>query len=55
MKLICFGSGSAGNSYVLEADNKDTLLLEAGVSSKVILQKVQYKRIDGLLISHQHL
>jgi|WetSurMetagenome_2_1015567.scaffolds.fasta_scaffold79852_2 ribonuclease BN (tRNA processing enzyme) len=54
MKLKCLGSGSSGNCYLLTADNGETLILEAGVPASNVFKEVEYDKIIGLLISHQH-
>ncbi|WP_035445860.1 MBL fold metallo-hydrolase [Atopobacter phocae] len=51
METIVFGSSSAGNGYLIK-DGGHSLLLEAGISPKKIT--VDYKQVDGLLITHEH-
>ena len=55
MKLKVLGSGSKGNSYILEGEN-ETLLLEAGISYKEILKGLDFKldKVVGCLITHEH-
>lgn len=53
MKLKVLASGSKANSYILEND-KEALLIEAGVPFKEILRNVDYKKIVGCLVSHEH-
>jgi len=56
MKLIIIGSSSAGNSYALQADTGEILLLEAGVPFKDVKRAIGYKtsNISMCLISHRH-
>lgn len=55
MILRCIGSGSSGNSYILEASD-GVLLIEAGISFAKVKKalRFQLKRVSGCLISHQH-
>jgi len=57
MKLIVNGSGSTGNSYVLESDNGEVLILECGIKSSEIKKSINYnlKNIVGVAVSHSHL
>lgn len=52
--LICIGSGSAGNAYIIkDGDNK--LLLECGINTKVIMQYLDYDiRNLSCLVTHRH-
>lgn len=52
-KLIVVGSGSAGNSYIIQT-KKETLLLELGVRWDKILGALNYKIKDvvGALCTH---
>lgn len=54
-KLIVIDSGSQGNSYLLQVE-KETLIIELGVSWKYILQSLNYdlSSISGALCSHIH-
>ena len=56
MRLSCCGSGSSGNSYVLESD-KEILILDAGISIKAMLPSINFQisKISGVLITHSHL
>lgn len=56
MKLICVGSGSSGNSYILD-DGKQILILEAGLPFAEIKEAIDYQtsRIVGVLSTHAHL
>lgn len=52
--LICIGSGSAGNAYIIkDGDNK--LLLECGINTKVIMKYLDYDiRNLNCLVTHRH-
>lgn len=54
-ELLCFGSGSSGNSYAIKCNN-ETLLLELGLPCKEILRGLNYNINDvvGCLVSHAH-
>lgn len=54
-ELICFGSGSSGNSYAINCDG-ETLLLELGISFKDIIKGLNYNinNVIGCLVSHKH-
>jgi len=56
MKLKVIGSGSTGNSYILE-NNTEALLIEAGVSFKKVKEALNFNmgNIVGMLVSHAHL
>lgn len=56
MKLTIINSGSRGNGYLLEDDDGDQLLIEAGCRLRDY-QEVGYLKISrarGMLISHEH-
>lgn len=54
MKLICYGSSSRGNGYILQG-KQETLLLEAGLPlSNARRLGVDFRQVVGTLISHQH-
>lgn len=53
MKLKVLASGSAGNSYLLEND-KECLVIEAGVSFKELIRHVDHRKIVGCVVSHEH-
>jgi metal-dependent hydrolase (beta-lactamase superfamily II) len=57
MKLHVIGSGSKGNSYLLEARNGDVLVLEAGHSLMDVKKKLSFNilKIKGMLVTHGHL
>lgn len=54
--LKTIATGSSGNSYVL-ANEKETLLLDLGVSEKIIKKAIGYNisNISACLITHGHL
>jgi phosphoribosyl 1,2-cyclic phosphodiesterase len=56
MKIEVFGSGSAGNAYLITS-GKDKILLEAGLPIKQLKEKLKYdfEGIHGCLISHSHM
>ena len=53
MKLKVLASGSKGNSYILEND-KEALVIEAGVPFKELVRHVDHRKIVGCLVSHEH-
>ncbi len=55
MKLICLGSSSKGNSYLLD-NGSQTLVIEAGVrlANVKIALNFNISRIVGCLLSHEH-
>lgn len=56
MELICIGSSSAGNCYVLKSSTGQMLLLEAGIHIDKVKKAVNYNisRIAGTILSHSH-
>ena len=59
MKLMSIASGSSGNCIFVGTDNT-SLLIDAGISKKKITEglnsiNVDFKDIDGLLITHEHI
>lgn len=56
MRLTVIGTGSAGNAYLLQVGlGRDTLLLDAGISSTKIIRAVRSLRnVKGCLITHEH-
>lgn len=57
MKIKCLGSGSSGNCYLLTADNRETIILDAGIGLKEIKRGLAYdlRRISGVVVTHSHL
>ena len=55
MKLICLGSSSSGNCYILD-DGKEILVIEAGLPFAEVKEAIDYEvsRIVGVLSSHEH-
>lgn len=56
MKLIIIGSSSQGNSYALQSDSGEILLIEAGVPLREVKKAIGYKtsKVVGCIISHVH-
>ena len=54
-RLITVGSGSSGNSYILECEN-ETLLLELGVGWNEIKKALNFdlSKVVGVCVSHSH-
>lgn len=57
MYLKCLGSSSAGNCYLLQADNGETLILDCGIGIKEIKKGLNWnvKDVVGVLCTHKHL
>lgn len=55
MTLTVIGSSSEGNAYVLQ-NEREALLLEAGVNFKKVMQAIDYNpaKVQGVLITHEH-
>lgn len=53
MKLKVIASGSKANSYILE-NEKEALVIEAGVPFKELVRHVAHRKIVGCLVSHEH-
>lgn len=55
LKIKSFGSGSSGNSYLID-DGITQLIIEAGVQFKKVQQAMRFdfSRVVGCLISHEH-
>lgn len=56
MILQVINSNSAGNAYILEAENGEALLIECGVQWAKIKQALDFKisRVAGCLVTHSH-
>lgn len=56
MKLIISGSSSQGNSYALQSDSGEILLIEAGIPLKEVKIAIGYKtsKVVGCITSHVH-
>lgn len=55
MDLICLGSSSSGNGYILQNDT-EALVIECGVSLMDVKKAVDFNvsKIVGCLVSHEH-
>ncbi|MCD5001210.1 MBL fold metallo-hydrolase [Enterococcus saccharolyticus] len=55
IKVQVFGSGSAGNGYLID-DGQSQLILETGVPFKRVQQMVghDFARVAGILVTHEH-
>lgn len=53
MKLKVLASGSKANSYILE-NEKEALVIEAGVPFKELVRHVDHRKIVGCVVSHEH-
>lgn len=54
MNIICYGSSSKGNGYILQGQ-KQTLLIEAGLPTSNLRKHIKdFSAIQGCLISHKH-
>lgn len=56
MKLIISGSSSKGNSYALQSDSGEILLIEAGIPLREVKRAIGYKtsKVVGCITSHVH-
>ena len=61
MRFCCLGSGSEGNSLVLESglNNKTTILVDCGLKfdvleKRLIDQGISISEIDAIFITHEH-
>ena len=56
MELICLGSSSKGNGYILKAKNGESLIIEAGVPFYEYKKALNFKikNLRACLISHMH-
>ena len=56
MKLTCLGSSSAGNCYLLQADNGETLILDCGIGIKEIKKGLNWDitGVVGAICTHSH-
>lgn len=57
MKVKILGSSSKGNSYLLQSNTGETLIIECGIAWKEILKSLNYnlKGVIACLITHEHL
>lgn len=56
IRLKVLGSSSSGNCYLIETE-KSKLILDAGVNFKNVQKalKFDFKNIEGVLITHEHM
>lgn len=56
MKLICLGSGSSGNCYILNGGT-EALIIEAGLPFMAVKKALDFniRKIVGVVSSHRHL
>lgn len=55
IKLKCFGTGSDGNGYLLQFNNNDHILIEAGVNYLNYRTQIKWNKIKSICISHEHI
>ena len=57
MKLKVLGSSSSGNCYLIEATEKEKLILDAGINFKEVKKQLNFdfSGILGVLITHEHM
>lgn len=57
MKLKVLGSSSSGNCYLIEANEKEKLILDAGVNFKIVQKELDFdfSGVNGVLITHEHM
>lgn len=55
MKLLCLGSGSSGNCYILDGGD-EALIIEAGLPFMAVKKALDFniRKIVGVVISHEH-
>jgi phosphoribosyl 1,2-cyclic phosphodiesterase len=56
MKLKVLGSSSAGNCYLFEASNGETLIVDCGLRFEKVKQALDYnlRNVVGTLLTHSH-
>lgn len=56
MKLHIIGSSSAGNCYILQAEDNSSLIIEGGVNLKEVKKALKFdiSKVCGIIISHEH-
>jgi phosphoribosyl 1,2-cyclic phosphodiesterase len=56
MQLHIINSNSAGNGYILEANNGEAILIECGVRFQKIKEALDFRldRVAGALVTHKH-
>ena len=57
MKLKVLGSSSSGNCYLIEANDNEKLILDAGVNFKIVQRELNFNfnGIKAVLITHEHM
>lgn len=57
MTLHILNSDSTGNGYILHAENGESLVIEAGVPTKLLMKNLgrDISKCQGCVISHEHL
>lgn len=55
INIKSFGSGSAGNAYLID-DGISQILIECGIKLELVKQKMMFdfRRVAGMCISHEH-
>lgn len=54
MEIKVIASSSKGNCYLID-DGSTQLMLEAGISYSKLIKKVNFSKVSGVLITHEHL
>lgn len=59
MRTFCLGTGSSGNSFYVESENKTKVLVDCGLSytkTKELLEEkgIDIKEIKAIFITHEH-
>lgn len=57
MNLKVLGSSSSGNCYLIEANDNEKLILDAGVNFKIVQKELNFNfnGIKAVLITHEHM
>lgn len=57
MRLKVLGSSSSGNCYLIEVNNNEKLILDAGVNFKIVQKELSFNfdGVEGVLITHEHM
>ncbi len=57
MNLKVLGSASSGNCYLIEANDNEKLILDAGVKFKIVQKELNFNfnGIKAVLITHEHM
>lgn len=56
MNLSVIGTGSSGNTYILEANDYQQLIIDCGCPLKEVKKKLNFHLSDiaGVIVSHAH-